>query len=583
MICDLPLLFRNGFPTCLENLTVGQLEKFVPFMIKCSGVPPQIKPKWWPDELYPSKLTKISGMSDKNWLSYLKRLVLHCYSYHGCEYALKLCTDLSHKCHSMKRTSECGVENSSSQVYKVPRGMPATRRSTKSRCNLEYNRDSRSTKNALKRIADNGHERNKSPEQIYLCDYCDSEFRVSNEIRAHEKLCTEKNISKAPLPGYIRKKNQNRYTLRNNNEPNMQNITSMARSGPGVPSNVDSISSVTIKSLLETHSKPREPCKSCGNLFVSTKLLSDHESICLKQQLLLARFLSTSSNTIPSSKKDKREQLSSRHNLSSTNTFPEADSTPLRKKRMKLLPREAGQSNFKDVSQNEIFLCDKCDQEFTSFTDIQRHEATGCGMMRELTPSPVSEGAHELPAEENFMRYFELTPSCQSQSTFRPIARSTFRSKRFLGNPMRYSAIPISSPLGSLIHGTQIPTSSILTKIEKVERYCSANPTSTFGLEETNAAPEWRISWKEQTKNVIHEIAHSYIYPSKRWWKMPELWNTQMKIKQRNSELMARCKSVQIRLWKMTTRDIELYTACRTVRPIVKKLTNEEIRLFTNL
>lgn len=48
---NLPILFANGYPTSLEKMTKDQLERFIPFLIKCSRTGSEDDnetPKWWP-------------------------------------------------------------------------------------------------------------------------------------------------------------------------------------------------------------------------------------------------------------------------------------------------------------------------------------------------------------------------------------------------------------------------------------------------------------------------------------------------------------------------------------------------------
>lgn len=48
---NLPILFANGYPTSLDKMTCEQLERFIPFLVKCSqnGKVEEIKPNWWPN------------------------------------------------------------------------------------------------------------------------------------------------------------------------------------------------------------------------------------------------------------------------------------------------------------------------------------------------------------------------------------------------------------------------------------------------------------------------------------------------------------------------------------------------------
>ena len=49
----LPLLFANGYPTSLENMSREHLELFIPFLFRCSKHGSRddsnSKPAWWPN------------------------------------------------------------------------------------------------------------------------------------------------------------------------------------------------------------------------------------------------------------------------------------------------------------------------------------------------------------------------------------------------------------------------------------------------------------------------------------------------------------------------------------------------------
>lgn len=50
---NLPILFANGYPTSLEKMAIEQLERFLPFLVKCSrnGSEEDKMPEWWLNEI----------------------------------------------------------------------------------------------------------------------------------------------------------------------------------------------------------------------------------------------------------------------------------------------------------------------------------------------------------------------------------------------------------------------------------------------------------------------------------------------------------------------------------------------------
>jgi hypothetical protein len=49
---NLPILFANGYPTSLQKMSCEQLERFIPFLLKCardgSDEDEATAPPWWP-------------------------------------------------------------------------------------------------------------------------------------------------------------------------------------------------------------------------------------------------------------------------------------------------------------------------------------------------------------------------------------------------------------------------------------------------------------------------------------------------------------------------------------------------------
>ena len=100
MVSNLPLLFAAGYPTSLDKITESQLEKFIPFMVKCSLGYIQVQnaeysePEWWP-ETVPFSIPLVKPKDELSWHAKLKEIVIVCYSFHKSVFLLRFCKELA--------------------------------------------------------------------------------------------------------------------------------------------------------------------------------------------------------------------------------------------------------------------------------------------------------------------------------------------------------------------------------------------------------------------------------------------------------------------------------------------------------
>lgn len=202
MISNLPLLFADGYPTCLEKVTLRQLERFVPFMLQCSlgqkfqdtYTPP---PKWWPEDLpFSIHVEKPVGMNDTRWFAMLKSMVCRCYTHHGCEFMLRFCTELS-KAPTTTYVFFNSLDGTTSLYNKETGQLMVTFRNE----NREYDKEVESSPRRLL-LRKNGSRIPVQPPvfDIYLCDNCDGEFDTLTEIQEHERTCGKPQISEEVIP-----------------------------------------------------------------------------------------------------------------------------------------------------------------------------------------------------------------------------------------------------------------------------------------------------------------------------------------------------------------------------------------------
>ncbi|XP_049805715.1 uncharacterized protein LOC126248611 [Schistocerca nitens] len=191
MIFCLPLLFADGRFTSLDRITVRQLEKFIPFMVSCSVGREKplgsIEPLWWPSDLpFSIPLKKPHSVSNK-WLALLKSLVCRCYTFHGCEFMLRFCTDLTNTPSSV--LTYVDTWNDTVSVYSKKTGkLVVTFRSE----NMTYDKTPQTprcqifgnSKTGTETSCDNTHFLD-----IYVCEMCDFTFPNLEAAQEHEEIC----------------------------------------------------------------------------------------------------------------------------------------------------------------------------------------------------------------------------------------------------------------------------------------------------------------------------------------------------------------------------------------------------------
>ncbi|KAK3931350.1 Inosine triphosphate pyrophosphatase [Frankliniella fusca] len=190
VICNLPLLFAEGHPTCLEEITESQLERFVPFMVQCSlGSKPARAPVWWPVGFpFVFPLRKVPAVADR-WKPWLKTLVCRCYSYHGAEYLLRFCSRLYAMWPNQIRIRE--TQDGLVSLFHL-----ASRKHiiTMKKLNQVYDQAPLSPRKTLlpKRTL---VDQQQQQMDIYMCSWCDREFSSSSDVRMHEKNHIGNNVT----------------------------------------------------------------------------------------------------------------------------------------------------------------------------------------------------------------------------------------------------------------------------------------------------------------------------------------------------------------------------------------------------
>ncbi|XP_017470527.1 PREDICTED: uncharacterized protein LOC108362168 [Rhagoletis zephyria] len=200
MISNLPLLFANGYPTSLEKITESQLEKFIPFMVRCSlgHINFQEKtdcsePEWWPED-FPFTIPFIKPKKfTGNWAQKMKEIIIICYQFHRSVFLLRFCNDLAAYEHASLRFIN-NYNSTTSLFERRSNKLLVTFRNE----NMSYDQPQRSRKCLMRQKSKSGNQGRTDVEQImvepapfdiYLCDNCDAELYSKEAILEHEKTC----------------------------------------------------------------------------------------------------------------------------------------------------------------------------------------------------------------------------------------------------------------------------------------------------------------------------------------------------------------------------------------------------------
>uniref|UniRef100_A0A0C9R0L8 p3A2_0 protein n=1 Tax=Fopius arisanus TaxID=64838 RepID=A0A0C9R0L8_9HYME len=219
----LPLLFANGYPTSLDQISVTELERFITFMVECSSGPLQTgAPRWWPKDIKFSKPFVRPKRINDNWMGTLKKLVFKCYTYHKSEYLLRFCSYLAQ--YPREKLYYLNNYDSTTSLYHKGTGrLLATFRNV----NMDYDKivdsprrsllpQNHGASKVLGKPNKSGEQKQRTKDQsslvviqpvkeeIYLCDNCDAEFGDLDQMKDHEKICSEpvSAISSRPVTPY---------------------------------------------------------------------------------------------------------------------------------------------------------------------------------------------------------------------------------------------------------------------------------------------------------------------------------------------------------------------------------------------
>lgn len=199
MIANLPLLFAGGNPTCLAKMLTNELECFITFLVHCSWGHDTAKhiqqPQWWPSNVtFSDPFTRPKELPN-DWATLLRDLIKQCYVYHNSEFLLKFSEELARNPPAtLQYVDNC--DRTTSLYLRSSGRLLVTFRNE----NMLYDRKVDVTSRICllpKKLIKNAPESivEHIIADIYLCDTCDDVFDNFEDLRKHERVCSQRSTT----------------------------------------------------------------------------------------------------------------------------------------------------------------------------------------------------------------------------------------------------------------------------------------------------------------------------------------------------------------------------------------------------
>ncbi|CAL4110278.1 unnamed protein product, partial [Meganyctiphanes norvegica] len=248
---------------------------------------------------------------------------------------------------------------------------------------------------------------------------------------------------------------------------------------------------------------------------------------------------------------------------------------PSPRKHNKLLPERRSSSTPNGnafIPPPDIYLCDKCENEFYSLKEVQAHEKKCVGEEAETEKLPTPEP--EQPEEEQepygqvpFLSYFNMKPAAHTglapYMSPRKRNHSPPRKKSFGQNYLRYDSIELTSPLGRYIlanskFGSKYQASQYLVSM-RYERHLHATPNADLTYNYKDRSNRWIVVWREKKD----EQPWMHTYPFTKQDRKEKFWALKYGLNRRSRMLYRQCSkgpAPVVKLKRLQKRVLDRYT-----------------------
>lgn len=216
------------------------------------------------------------------------------------------------------------------------------------------------------------------------------------------------------------------------------------------------------------------------------------------------------------------------------------------------------------IIQPDIYLCDKCENEFYSLKEVKAHERHCCGEVPSGPPTPSPEP--EVPEEEPeptgqvpFLSYFNLRPAQHTglEPHTSPRKKSVSSPPTKLPGPIypRYDTIALSSPLGRYL----IAHSKFRSKYQaaqhsvmRYERHLHATPNADINYRE-RCTSRWIVVWR----NRKEQQPWVHLYCFNRAQRRERMITLRTGLTRESRRLLRLCRPLVVRVKRLPKRTVD--------------------------
>ncbi|XP_071523639.1 uncharacterized protein [Panulirus ornatus] len=214
---------------------------------------------------------------------------------------------------------------------------------------------------------------------------------------------------------------------------------------------------------------------------------------------------------------------------------------------------------------SDIYLCDKCENEFYSLREVQTHEKHCRGDMPSspVIPSPEPELVDDEPepaGQVPFLAYFNLQPAKHTgiEPYMSPRKRSASSPPRKLPGPIypRYDSVAISSPLGKFL----LANSKFRNKYQasqhfvmRYERHLHATPNTDINFSRERCNNRWIIVWRARKE----EQPWVHLYCFTKAHRRDRLITIKTGLDRRSRRLLRMCHPLKVKLKRLQKRLVD--------------------------
>ncbi|XP_066948845.1 uncharacterized protein ova isoform X2 [Macrobrachium rosenbergii] len=238
----------------------------------------------------------------------------------------------------------------------------------------------------------------------------------------------------------------------------------------------------------------------------------------------------------------------------------------------------------------DIYLCDKCENEFYSLREVQIHEKKCCG---DTPPSPVPPSPDPEPAEEDlepagqvpFLAYFRLQPAKHTgiEPYMSPRKRSSSPPRKLIGSMFpRFESIPLTSPLGKFL----LANSKLRNKYQasqhlviRYERHLHATPHTDIVSSRDRCNNRWIVVWRPNKEE--QPWCHLYCFTKRQ--KRERLLTIETGLNWKTRKLLSKCRRATVVVKRLQKRIVDRVKRLNGPSAPCIDLTDEPQRLFTDM